>query len=206
MCGRYQFGDDLNNAELQKIIEQLNRDFAGSPQLARLKTGEVFPTDVAPAVTREEGRERFQLMEWGFPRWNASGVVINARVETAAEKPMFREAVQRRRCLIPSTGFYEWQHHEDAAAKKEKYLLRVGNESMLYMAGIYNVVRGNDGLMKTVFAILTMDANQDVARIHDRMPVILDDRSREIWLGDKPDMEALLQRAAETRLVLMPAA
>ncbi len=205
MCGRYQFGDDLNNMELQKIVEQLNRDFAGSPQLARMKSGEIFPTDMAPVMTLEKGGAHYELMEWGFPKWNSSGVVINARAETVAEKPMFRESLQKRRCLIPSTGFYEWRHHEGSAAK-EKYLLKEERQLLLYMAGIYNIVRLPDGGTKLVFAILTTEANEYVAPIHDRMPLVLDNGARDIWISEKPDLRGILYGPCEAKLVLLPAA
>jgi putative SOS response-associated peptidase YedK len=125
-------------------------------------------------------------MVWGFPRWNGGGVVINAKAETAAEKKMFRSSLFYRRLVVPSTGFFEWQRI-DGRKLKDKYLIRLPGQSMLYMAGLYNVYKEPNGSKSGRFVILTTGANEYLSELHDRMPVILGAKETESWLtgGDK---------------------
>ncbi len=201
MCGRYQFGDVINISELQKIVEQLNKDFSGSVPLSRMKTGEIFPSDTAPVIAFSDEKETPLLMDWGFPKWDSGGLIINVRSETAGEKPLFRESLHKRRCLVPSTGFFEWQH-DGASSKKIKYLLRLENEPVLYMAAIYDLFRQKDGSFKTAFAILTTGANRDVAPIHNRMPVVLPGEERHRWLRSTTDPLEMLEHQDSVKLLL----
>jgi putative SOS response-associated peptidase YedK len=202
MCGRYQFDNNLDIAELQRIVEQLNKGIAAGEQPSRMKTGEIFPTDIVPVIAYDDQQEHPLLMNWGFPKWDTSGVIINARAETIDEKPLFRDSFHKRRCLIPSTGFFEWQHHE-GSAKKQKYLLRLIDTPLLYMAGIYNLFTEADGTMKTAFAIVTTDANASVSPIHNRMPLILEGAYKDAWLRNTSDAIALLHRPSEAQLILL---
>jgi putative SOS response-associated peptidase YedK len=113
-------------------------------------------------------------MRWGFDKWNNKGVIINARSETAAEKKMFAKPIAERRCIIPSTGFYEWAKTHGKA--KIKYQFNVPDSPMLYMAGFYTADN---------FVILTRAANDSMADVHDRMPVILYKDELVSWLNDK---------------------
>ena len=128
-------------------------------------------------------------MFWGFPKWKGSGVIINARAETAADKPMFRSSLAARRCIVPSTGFYEWKHSGDKK-QKDKYLINLPDTPMLYMAGIYNYYHESDGQQLPRFVILTTAANNSIAPLHDRMPVILSSAEKKDWLSGA-DMDAL---------------
>jgi putative SOS response-associated peptidase YedK len=123
-------------------------------------------------------------MTWGFPQWDKKGVTINARSETAAEKKMFAKPLVERRCVIPSTGFYEWSH--DSGKPKEKYLFNMDGGPMLYMAGLYTTFAnsGKEGALSDRFVILTRDANQYMNDIHNRMPVILHKNELTQWLTD----------------------
>jgi putative SOS response-associated peptidase YedK len=132
-------------------------------------------------------------MSWGFPNWKGSGVIINARAETAMEKSLFRTPLLTHRLVIPSTGFYEWTHPKDKTPK-EKYLLRRPDDPMLYMAGFYNLFKAPDGTYEERFVILTTAANESISPLHDRMPVILDPDERESWLRDLGRVDRLLTR------------
>ena len=110
-------------------------------------------------------------MKWGYLL--PGTLVINARAETAAEKPLFRDSVRSRRCLIPSTGFYEWD------GQKRKYLFTLPREGALYMAGLYDR-RGSE----ECYCILTTAPNASMRPIHDRMPLILTGEQRQRWLAD----------------------
>ncbi len=109
MCGRYQFSEaDLN--DMADIVRQISKKYYGGTT----PEGEVFPTHVMPVVTATDGA----AMKWGFPRWNGSGVVINARSDTALEKNMFSKSVRAKRCIVPTSGFFEWQR-VDGKKKKD---------------------------------------------------------------------------------------
>ncbi|MEI8215818.1 MAG: SOS response-associated peptidase [Eubacteriales bacterium] len=184
MCGRYNFQKDIDDVEMQKICELLDKKFAGSPKLEKMKNGEVFPGDTAPVlISGSSGNVIPWLMEWGFPKWDNKGLIINSRAETVDEKPMFRELVKYNRCLIPATGYFEWEKKEDTK-EKTKHLIKLESGKMLYMAGIYNRILDSAGIEKEVFTIITTEANEYVIPIHDRMPLIIEGESRKIWLGE----------------------
>ena len=122
----------------------------------------------------------------GFPNFRSkSGVIINARAETALDKKTFRESLLSRRCVIPSTGFFEWTK----TGAKKKYLFRETGKSLLYMAGIYNDY-GNERR----YVILTTDANQSVQEIHIRMPVIVHQQEIGDWIKNETAMYKILER------------
>jgi putative SOS response-associated peptidase YedK len=154
-----------------------------------LVIGEVFPTNIAPVITCDG----VETVKWGFPSWKGTGVIINARAETAFNKNMFRKPLLNRRCVIPSGGFYEWAR-TDGGKKKNKYLLRHQEERVLYMAGMIGVFRDTAGCDYNSFVILTTAANSSVAPIHNRMPVILAHDERDCWLRDDEFIKYALQR------------
>ena len=172
MCGRYTLFTDEDSAEINRIIEQVNRKYPEN----NFKTGEIFPTNSAPVLVQEKSSLSPTLMNWGFPHFKGSGVIINARAETAEEKRMFRESLKQRRCVIPSTGFYEWKQDQT----KQKYLFRLPHLNVLYMAGIYNVFKGEPR-----YVILTTEANSSIADVHHRMPVVLPQDKLMDWVFDE---------------------
>ena len=166
MCGRY-FIDPGDSRELRDIVAAIGR--SGE----EVKLGEIFPTNKAPILYGRNGLLAPQAAVWGFPRYGGKGVIINARAETAPEKRTFRESLFTRRCVVPTTGFYEWD------GSKQKYLFRLPDTNTLYLAGIYNEFSG-----ERRFTILTGAANDTIADVHDRMPVILSADDKETWLRD----------------------
>ncbi len=190
MCGRYAVSTEEEVIEIREIIHEINQKLANTPELTRMKTGEIFPTEIAPVLAIQAGIRQAQLMKWGFPKWQGSGVVINAREETAAQKSMFRASLLTRRCVVPSTGFFEWSH---GPGKKEKYLLRLP-DAALYMAGIYNVFRDEQQRCYPAYTILTTAANASVSMLHDRMPVILRKSELDVWLLDNAATHELMSR------------
>ena len=226
MCGRYAIECEEENIVLKEIMEEINRKYAGDPLLSRMKTGEIFPTETAPVLAVENNQTRPLLMNWGFPRpghmASAGGVLINARAETAMEKSMFRLPLLSGRCVVLSTGFYEWKQEEetpeiqtsflkhDANAReslpasrtlknrKKKYLLRMPDEPMLYMAGLYNIFK--DSALTPGFVIITTAANESVSAIHNRMPLVLDEEAAGKWLHDGQAAAEILLRPCEARL------
>lgn len=138
-----------------------------------MKLGEIYPTNQAPILQQDSSQIIPELCTWGFPRFHAKGVIINARSETADERPMFRKSLHMRRCVIPSTGFFEWSQDE----QNVKYRFTMPNQEVLYMAGIYNEFKGEKR-----FAILTTAANLSISDVHNRMPVILPRDKIEDWI------------------------
>lgn len=187
MCGRYTVFTEDEVIEMREIMREINERYINTAELARMKTGEVFPTDTVPVLVAGEAR----LMTWGFPKWQGSGVIINARAETAMEKQMFRGPLMQRRCVVPSTGFYEWRH--EGGKSKEKYLISLPGERMLYMAGFYSTFKDKDGKPYAGFVILTAEANGSIAPLHNRMPVVLSPEERMRWLCGR-DALGLLER------------
>jgi putative SOS response-associated peptidase YedK len=182
ICARFLILDENEVAEINKIVAEIGMKYDGKG--LTMKTGEIFPTDNAPIVSLENGKPSILLMKWGFPKWDGKGVVINARSETAAQKQMFAEPLARRRCVIPSTGFFEWEKLEGKA--KQKFRFNTADSPMLYMAGLYTDYndQNEDKQLTSRFVILTRQANDSISDIHDRMPVILYKDEIRRWLTD----------------------
>ena len=198
MCGRYVINDDWDVDEIAKILRDIDRKYSGTGITA--KTGEIFPTNSVPTLSIINRKPELSLMKWGFPKWDSKGVIINAKSDTAADKRMFSKSLAQRRCVISSTGFYEWARSNGKA--KEKYRFNSAGSPMLYMAGVYTEYSDNtqDELIKERFVILTRSANETVSDIHDRMPVILYKDELVRWLSDYSFAEFAMRRD-DTRLV-----
>lgn len=177
MCGRYAYFNDLELKEIIKIADGVSKD----PDVHKMKTGEIRPTDIAPVLVQSDGIIIPRLYSWGFPGFNGKGVIINARLETVSQKLMFRSALDEGRCVIPSTGFYEWD------SKKQKHLLRLPDSPMLYMAGISRLFEGRNR-----FVILTGPSNASMSEIHERLPLILSKHQIRDWLSDREAVTAIL--------------
>lgn len=152
------------------------------------------PGELLPIVT-EEHPQQLTLAIWDFvPQWATHGKargVINARAESLIEKPYFRSAVTKRRCLIPADGFYEW---ESVGSVKKPHFFHVRDDKPFAFAGVYDERPGQDGVLG--FAIITTVPNELVGRIHTRMPVMLTDTLQDVWLSsDTPvsDVMTMLQ-------------
>src|SRR6185369_14782083 len=141
----------------------------------------IAPTQAVPVIVARGGERRLAAFQWGLiPSWSKEPKgFINARAETLADKPSFSEAFQRRRCLIPADGFYEWQRH---GRSKQPFFFQLKDEAPFAFAGIWDHWQSGE-LTITSCAIITTTPNELLATIHDRMPVILgDDEVRDSWL------------------------
>lgn len=181
MCGRYQFSTEKYKA-FRQILQTAQRR-SGRPEKQIPFAGDILPSQEAPVLIAEGGRVTAEFQQWGFPG-RQGGLVINARAETVCDKPMFRRSMASRRCVLPATGYYEWDsaHH--------KYFFRRPG-TPLYLAGIYDDVDGQDR-----FVVLTTAPNDSVRDIHDRMPLILSHEQVRPWLTDA--------RAALELLTIVP--
>lgn len=186
MCGRYHIDDGRDSVELSDIIGQINRR-----DIEPIKTsGEIFPADVVPVVAsnRRMAPAAF-AMRWGYAL-SDGGRIINARSETAREKPMFRDGMRQRRCAVPATRYYEW---ERASGKRTKYAIWPKDGALFYMAGIYRLEAG-----KPEFCILTREPADSIAFIHNRMPVILPRDAMREWIDPRREPGDLLARAVQS--------
>lgn len=175
MCGRY-FVDDGIERELKNAFQAVNIS------KFQAKAGDVYPTELAFILT---GTKEICLtqMRWGFRKKDQKDLLINARVETVKEKPMFNESIRYNRCVIPASGFYEWNKIGEKASFRPLY------RKVLFMAGIWQKEENENQ-----FAILTTVPNASVAPVHDRMPLVLDKNEVPQWLMDWKQAEELLTK------------
>lgn len=212
MCGRFVSASPPD--ELAKYFG------AGLPEGGLEPNFNVAPTNEVYVVRASEGNRQLDSLRWGLvPFWakdlKIGSKMINARAETVAEKPAFRKAFERRRCLIPADGFYEWAKVEGQKAKQPYFIHRPDGEPIVF-AGMWErwKPRLEDG--KTVdedadvietCTILTCAPNQTMAEIHNRMPVLLAPPVWDDWLSDETEMDyigSLLKPAPDDLLALVP--
>lgn len=185
MCGRYLLADP------EAVFVDL---FGIDPPPGVGPRYNIAPTQDAPLVRRRDGSREAAVLRWGLiPHWardaDIGNRLINARSETAAEKPSFRDAFRRRRCLVPTDGFYEW---EKVDGGKQPWVIRMAEGGGFALAGLWETWREADDRSIDTFTILTGDPNEVVARVHDRMPVIVARERFDLWLDpDVSDPEAL---------------
>ena len=181
MCGRY-----ARRSDKQRIAEAMS---AGVPAFEIGPSYNVAPQTFQPVVraNRDTGEREIVLMRWGLvPYWSRDEKIafstINAKAETIASSPTFREALRNRRCLVPADAFYEWQKLD--AKTKQPYAIAMKNGAVYALAGLWE--RWKDKKTSTPlesFTIITTDPNELVAPFHNRMPVIIPRRDYERWLA-----------------------
>jgi putative SOS response-associated peptidase YedK len=185
MCGRYSL--DARPEEVAEAFSLLER-VAFEPRY------NIAPTQNAPVVRldRETGARRLELLRWGLTPswWKGDRPLINARGETVATRSAFRKAFERRRCLVPATGFFEWQK---LGGSRQPFNIQVREGGLFAFAGIWDRTRDDEGNAVDSYAILTTDPNTMLKPIHDRMPVILDPRVYGLWLDPEPESLETLQ-------------
>ncbi len=161
-----------------------------------LKTeGEVKPTDMVPVIApSKNGKEMVFPMVWGFTNPRSKSPVINARIESVAEKTIFQESWNSRRCIIPCSWYFEWEHlHNEFSGKDatgDKYTIQPRGTSVTFLAGLYRIENGFPS-----FTILTMNASEDIRFIHDRMPVILPHTLVNEWVTPSSKADVIVAEA-----------
>jgi putative SOS response-associated peptidase YedK len=203
VCGRYTLATPSP--------ADVRARFPVGESVAILRRYNIAPGDEVLAVTTDrEGAPRGELLRWGLvPSWAdapATGLrMINARVETAARRPAFRSAFERYRCLIIADGFYEWQQLR-SEFKRPFHITRADGEPFAF-AGLWSVWRRGEAPPLRTCAILTTAPNAAVAKLHDRMPVILAPADEEAWLDAAtpvPALEDLLRSLEPADTALRP--
>jgi putative SOS response-associated peptidase YedK len=175
MCGRYVI------TSAAEAIRALFRYFEQPEFPPRYN---IAPTQPVPIVRLFGGRRSFALVRWGLvPAWvkdpRAFSLLINARGETLAGKPAFRNALRRRRCLFPADGFYEWKADGE---RKRPYFIRARQGGPIAFAGLWETWMGPNGEEMDTACIVTTAANRTLAPIHERMPVVIAPEAFELWL------------------------
>ncbi len=171
MCGRYALDANIDSliAHYKAIIG--DKEFEGDD--------EIFPTNTVPII-RAMGNRNIDFLKWGFMPSFTKKPLINARGETVDIKPTFKNSFINKRCIIPATSFFEWEKVGDKKIKR-----RISIEDELFsIAGLYNSFNDNEGKSYEAFTILTINANEQMKHIHERMPVILSRDNEDIWLAE----------------------
>ena len=175
MCGRYR----LKRAD--RIAEKFEAIYDGNDDDLAPRYN-IAPTQLVPVVRATDSGREITSIRWGLiPSWakDTSSAQINARSETVLEKPAFRESFERRRCLIPADGFYEWKR---TGKLKQPFHFGMKDDSLFAFAGIWDRWRQTTGPIVESCAILTTSPNELLADVHDRMPVILRPEHYSMWL------------------------
>lgn len=181
MCGRYYIDDDTAK-EIEKLVGQAEAKLcmSSAAAISRIGSTDIHPSEEAPVLLAEGGGIACLWLRWGFPtqQGQKKGLVFNARAESAAEKPFFRNGIRHRRIVVPAAAFYEWDR------AKTKYTFQRPGHKALYMAGCCR--HYNDG---EHFVILTTGANSSMQPVHDRMPLLLEETEARDWIlnGDRTD-------------------
>lgn len=177
MCGRY-----VITSPPEAVKELFG--YVGNPNFPAQYN--IAPTQPVPIIRSMSGEREFALVRWGLvPSWMkefpTTRPLINARAETLLEKPSFKRAAMRRRCLFPVNGYYEWQRSGKSAARP--HFIHQPNNDLFAIAGIWEHWQGADGSEMETAAMITTEANDSLKPIHHRMPLILDKEAQDFWLG-----------------------
>lgn len=176
MCGLYSFRRGPEEARRLFACEEPVR-FAPRPYIG--------PGQPIGIVRLEKGRRTFALVHWGFiPSWTKEArlgrPLANARAETVLDKPSFRNAMRRRRCLVPADGFFQWQG--DVPGRKQPYFMHRPDEGLFAIAGLWETWAGGDGCEIDTALFITVSANERLSAIHHRMPAIIRPEDFDAWL------------------------
>jgi putative SOS response-associated peptidase YedK len=178
MCGRYRL------SRRKQLVEEYFDTESDEPEWTPRYN--IAPSQPVPVIRQnpKEPRRELSLMRWGLiPSWakdaSVAARMINARSETAGTKPAFRDPLTNRRCLIPADGFYEWQR---TGKVKQPYCFEVNDGELFAFAGIWDRWTDPNRNAVETFSILTTSPNAVTSAVHDRMPVILDRDSYDMWL------------------------
>lgn len=176
MCCLYYI-DEAVEKDIERLVKEIDHDM-------KRKTGDIHPTESATVICKRNRELYATSMKWGF-MCRDQKPLINARAESALEKPTFSDSVMHRRCIIPAGKFYEWNRD------KQKVTFRYRESPSIYMAGFYRM-DGNEPR----FVILTTVANASMRPVHDRMPLILGEKDIRSWIYEDAKVDVFLKKAS----------
>lgn len=204
MCGRF-----VLTTPAQAIAAEFAAEAGGLVLRPRWNIAPM--TDVVVVRADDDGRRRLAMLRWGLiPFWakdpSIASRLINARSESAAEKPSFREAMKKRRGVVPASGFYEWKR--EGTRKRPWYFHPPSERGLLALAALWETWKAPDGEVVETCCLVTTDANAVLAPVHDRMPALLGGEALERWLDprehDAAALSALLAPAPPGSLEARP--
>ena len=191
MCCRYWTDE---SPEIREIVEEMNRSSLVKKwqKTTAVKTfGEMRPGDVVPVIAPDRAGNRAVFpMRWGF---REKSLLVNARSETASQKPVFRNAWKGQRCIVPASWYFEWEHLTAGSGRGktgDKFLLQPEGSRMTWLCGLYRIEEG-----LPVFVVLTREPGDGIRFIHDRMPLILPGTLVNEWIRPDADPGKLLGSA-----------
>lgn len=182
MCGRFVIGGDFQD-KLNELIAAEGIIYSGLPY--QESGQDVFPSESSLVIHTGDRKLLAGEMLWGFSNPYRKGLIINARAETVREKNLFADSIMNRRCLIPASGFYEWDPY------KARFRFSHPDDELLLLAGIYHEEHGAPA---PHYTILTTQANESMIPVHDRMPVIISRDEIHPWLNDNEKLSDFLER------------
>ncbi|MEK9814294.1 MAG: SOS response-associated peptidase [Paracoccaceae bacterium] len=185
MCGRF-----VLETPLKATAEIFNAQMAES--LVTVPNFNICPSENISVLVSNSGKRKLGQMRWGFvPHWCKSvadgPLLFNARAETLAEKPAFRDACRKRRCLIPADGFYEWE--KKVGSKSKPFYVRRSDRQQMIFAGIWQFSDDCEDRIPTC-TIITVPASEQISGIHNRMPLLIDPSDWAGWLGEGQGVKA----------------
>jgi len=197
MCTRYALEKDL--PELKDIFEIAKRSpltskFVDTHARPLVIDGEVRPTDIVPVIApNAKGIKSVFPMQWGFIARDGKRSLFNARVESAMEKPTFRDAWYSHRCIIPASYYFEWEHFKSTDGKVkagDKYAIQPNGCTVTWLCGLYRIEDGYP-----VFVVLTKEPTAELSKIHDRMPLILPKERIDEWISPASNPDKIIPYA-----------
>ena len=203
MCTRYAIEKDL--PELKNVMDAVKRSalferFISSHGRPIITSGEVRPTDIVPTLaSNTKGDLSVFPMQWGFLAKDGKRTLFNARVETALQKPTFKEAWHSRRCIIPASYYFEWKHFKSADGKiktGDKYVIQPKGCTLTWLCGLYRMESDYP-----VFVILTREPTVELSKIHDRMPLMLPKDKISKWIDPYANPEEILPSALTEMII-----
>jgi putative SOS response-associated peptidase YedK len=177
MCGRFAL-----YSSVQSIMKYADELEAAQWQ----ESYNIAPTQQVPVVVQDGSKRIARMLRWGLvPFWardvKIGARMINARAETISDKPSFKYAFQKRRCLVPADGFYEWRKPD-----KQPFYVRGSDNQLLWFAGLWERWKQPDGSPLDSFTIITTQATGPMLQLHHRMPVMLNEASAQLWMQSHP--------------------
>jgi len=203
MCTRYALEKDL--PELKEIADEvlqslLAQRFVATHARPIVTSGEVRPTDIVPVIApNAKGLKTVFPMQWGFLNKDNKRTLFNARVETAGEKPTFKDAWQSHRCIIPASYYFEWAHFKSPDGREktgDRFAIQPSGCTLTWLCGLYRIENGYP-----VFVILTKAPTVELSKIHDRMPLMLSKDRIEDWINPSSNPEELLSYALTDMII-----
>ncbi len=203
MCTRYALEKDL--PELKEIADEvlqslLAQRFVATHARPIVTSGEVRPTDIVPVIApNAKGLKTVFPMQWGFLNKDNKRTLFNARVETAGEKPTFKDAWQSHRCIIPASYYFEWAHFKSPDGREktgDRFAIQPSGCTLTWLCGLYRIENGYP-----VFVILTKAPTVELSKIHDRMPLMLPKDRIEDWINPSSNPEELLSYALTNMII-----